>query len=93
MSTPNAALVAVAPEILNMLTALEAFDNAMGPDPQKWITNFPGAKLILDGTLLTQLTAAVPALGGLAVSGLNSVWAGLAAKVTAATATTAIKSA
>jgi hypothetical protein len=86
MPTPNPVLVAVAPEIQSMLKALEAFDNAMGADPAKWAGNFPGAKLILDGTMLQQLTAVAPALGGLAVSGLNSVWAGLAAKVTAATA-------
>jgi hypothetical protein len=86
MSTPNPLLVTVAPEIQNMLKALEAFDNAMGVDPQKWATNFPGAKLVLDGTMLQQLTATVPALGALAITGLNGFWAGLAAKVTAATA-------
>ena len=85
MSNPNPVLVAVAPEIQAMLKALEAFDNAMGADPSKWVLNFPGAKLILDGNMLQQLTAVAPALGGLAVSGLNAVWAGLAAKVTAAT--------
>jgi len=86
MSTPaNQVLVAVAPEIQAVLQALTAFDNAMGADPQKWVANFPGAKLILDGTLLQQLTAVAPALGGLAVSGFNGVWAGLAAKVTAQT--------
>lgn len=89
MNAPNQALVAVAPEIQNMLAALTAFDNAMGADPAKWALNFPGAKLILDGTLLTQLTATAPALGGLAVSGLNSLWAGLAAKVTAETTSAA----
>jgi hypothetical protein len=82
---PNPVLVAVAPEIQSTLKALEAFDNAMGTDPAKWALNFPGAKLILDGSMLQQLTAAAPALGGLAVTGLNSFWAGLAAKVTAAT--------
>jgi hypothetical protein len=85
MSTPNPVLVTVAPEIQNMLKALEAFDNAMGADPAKWAVNFPGAKLILDGTMLQQLTAVVPALGGLAVTSLNGFWAGLAAKVTSAT--------
>ena len=85
MSTPNPVLVAVAPEIQNILTALTAFDNAMGADPAKWALNFPGAKLVLDGTLLTQLTAVAPALGSVAITGLNNVWAGLAAKVTAAT--------
>jgi hypothetical protein len=85
MSTPNPVLVAVAPEIQAMLKALEAFDNAMGADPTKWALNFPGAKLILDGSMLQQLVAVAPALGGLAVTGLNGFWAGLAAKVTAAT--------
>jgi hypothetical protein len=85
MSTPNPVLVAVAPQIQAMLKALEAFDNAMGTDPQKWAVNFPGAKLILDGNMLQQLTAVAPALGELAVTGLNNIWAGLAAKVTAAT--------
>ena len=85
MSSPNPVLVAVKPEILAIIAALTAFDNAMGPDITKWPQNFPGAKLILDGTVLQQLVAAEPALGGLAVSGLNGVWAGLAAKVTAAT--------
>jgi len=85
MSSPNPVLVTVAPEIQAMLKALEAFDNAMGVDPEKWMANFPGAKLILDGTMLQQLTAVVPALGGLAITSLNGFWAGLAAKVTAAT--------
>jgi hypothetical protein len=85
MSTPNPGFVAVSPEIQNMLKALEAFDNAMGGDEAKWATNFPGAKLILDGTMLQQLTAMFPALGGLAVTSLNGFWAGLAAKVTSET--------
>jgi Transglycosylase SLT domain len=85
MSTPNPVLVTVAPEIQGILAALTAFDNAMGADPAKWAGNFPGAKLILDGTMLQQLTAVVPAFGGLAVSSLNGLWASLAAKVTTAT--------
>jgi hypothetical protein len=85
MSSPNPVLVAVKPEILNIIDALTAFDNAMGPDFTKWGQNFPGAKLILDGTVLQQLVAAEPALGSLAVTGLNGIWAGLAAKVMAAT--------
>ena len=84
MSTPNPILVTVAPEIEGILAALTAFDNAMGADPAKWAGNFPGAKLILDGTVLQQLTATIPAFGGLAVSSLNGFWAKLAAKVTAA---------
>lgn len=87
-SEPNPALVTVAPEILTIIKALEAFDNAMGPDPEKWRANLPGAKLVLDGTVLQQLVAMVPALGGLAVSSLNGFWAGIAAKVTSATTAT-----
>jgi hypothetical protein len=87
MSTPNPVLVTVAPEIQGILAALTAFDSAMGPDPAKWAGNFPGAKLILDGTMLQQLTAVVPAFGGLAVASLNGLWARLSAKVTTATTT------
>jgi hypothetical protein len=78
---PNQALAAVSPEARAMIAAIVAFNNAMGVDPAKWAFNFPGAKLILDGTMLQQLTAMVPALGGLAITNLNSFWAGVAAKL------------
>jgi hypothetical protein len=85
MSTPNPVLVQVSPEILAVLQALEAFDNAIGPDPAKWALNFPPAKLTLDGAVLKQLQLVAPALGGLAVTEVNGLWANLASKVTAAT--------
>lgn len=88
MSTPNPVLVAIAPQVIAILQALENFDNAMGPDPTKWPLNFAPAKLTLDGAVLLQLQNLAPSLGGLAVSGLNGVWAGLIAKVTAATTPT-----
>lgn len=85
MSTPNPVLVAVSPEVLAILQALEAFDNAMGPNITQWPLNFPPAKLTLDGAVLKQLQNLSPSLGGLAVTEVNGLWASLAAKVTAAT--------
>ena len=83
---PNAALVAVAPEIIAMLQALVTFDNSMGTDPSKWLWNFAPAKLILDGTLLKQLQLMEPALAGVAITEVNGLWASLIAKVQAAKA-------
>lgn len=88
MSTPNPVLAAVSPEVLAILQALEAFDNAMGPNIAAWPLNFPPAKLTLDGAVLKQLQNLSPSLGGLAVTEVNGLWASLAAKVTAATTTT-----
>ncbi len=85
MSTPNPALVAVAPELYGVIQALTAFDNAMGPDPTKWLQNFAPAKLILDGTVLKELVSMEPALGGLAIAEVNGLWSSLAGKIQAAT--------
>lgn len=85
MTTPNPILKTVAPELYGIIDALTAFDNAMGPDPTKWVQNFAPAKLILDGTVLKELVAMEPALGGLAISEVNGLWGNLASKIQAAT--------
>jgi hypothetical protein len=91
VSTPNPVLVTVAPEIIAIMQALEAFDNAMGPNPADWVGNLTPAKLTLDGAVLKQLQLMAPALAGLGISELNSVWSGIISKVQAATTPAAAK--
>ena len=51
MSTPNPALVAAAPSLIKILQAVQQFDANMGPDPTKWVVNYPGASLSLIGQI------------------------------------------
>lgn len=83
MLNPNPFVSAALPGLIAVVTALEAFDNAMGPDPAKWGLNFPGAKLILTGTVLQQLPVLATAEGGAAIAGLNGVYAGWITKLQA----------
>ena len=81
MSTPNPVVAAAAPELINVVTALEAFNAAMGADPSKWAFNYPGAKLILMGTILQQLPLLATAEGGAGMAALDNVYAGWIAKL------------
>jgi len=82
MSTPNPILTAAAPELIAVIKALQAFNAAMGPDPAKWALNFPGAQLILTGTILTQVPVLATAEGGAAITQLDNVYAGWITKLT-----------
>ena len=81
MSTPNPILGAAAPELIAIIKALQSFNAAMGPDPAKWALNFPGAQLILTGTVLNQLPLLATAEGGVAITQLDNVYAGWIAKL------------
>jgi hypothetical protein len=83
MSTPNPLLTAAAPELIAVIKALQAFNAAMGPDPTKWALNYPGAQLILTGTVLNQLPLLATAEGGVAVTQLDSIYAGWITKLSA----------
>lgn len=79
MSTP--ALQAIAPELIAIIKALQAFNAAMGTDPAKWALNFPGAQLILTGTILTQVPLLAEAEAGAGIVALNNVYAGWITKL------------
>lgn len=64
MSTPNPALVAAAPSLIAVLSAIKQFNADMGPDPLKWALNFPGAQMKLLGTVNLQLPQLAVAEGG-----------------------------
>lgn len=55
MSTPNPIFAAASPELIAAINALKVFIASMGTDPTKWAVNYPGAKLILVGTVLQQV--------------------------------------
>jgi hypothetical protein len=74
-------VTAAAPELIAVIKALQAFNAAMGPDPTKWVVNYPGAKLIETGTILQQLPALASAEGGVAINALDSLYAGWIAKL------------
>lgn len=76
MSTPNPALVAAVPSLLNAVAALQQFDADMGGDPTKWALNYPGAKLKLLGTLGLQLPALAQAEGAVAQQAASNLFAG-----------------
>jgi len=82
MSTPNPVLTAAAPELIAVIKALQAFNAAMGPDPAKWALNYPGAQLILTGTVLQQVPALAAAEGGAGMTALNTVYEGWITKLT-----------
>ena len=84
MSTPNPLLTAAGPELIAVIKALQAFNAAMGPDPMKWALNYPGAQLILTGTVMQQLPTLATAEGGLAISQLDNVLSGWITKLTPA---------
>ena len=71
MSTPNPVIKALAPEAVAILKALEAFDATMGTDPTQWALRFPGAKLVLDGTILSEVPVLNQAAGALVMGALN----------------------
>lgn len=62
MSTPNP-LQAAAPVLIADVQAIKQFVASMGPDPSKWVLNYPGAKLILVGTILQGLPELAQAEG------------------------------
>jgi hypothetical protein len=76
MSTPNPALVAAAPVLVTVLQSMEQFVTDMGPDPTKWVLNYPGAKLKLIGTVGLQLPALATAEGAVAQAAANSLFGG-----------------
>ena len=63
MSTPNPIVAAAAPEAVAVLQAIKAFIVSMGPDPAKWVVNYPGAQVVLLGTVMQQLPALAQAEG------------------------------
>ena len=85
MSTPNPVpsqiLAIAAPELRAVITALLAFNAAMGPDPLKWALNYPGAQLILTGTIMQQVPALGASFGGAGITALNNVLTGFLAKL------------
>jgi hypothetical protein len=81
MSSP--VLTAAAPELIAVIKALQAFNAAMGPDPAKWALNYPGAQLILTGTVLQQVPLLATAEGGAGMTALNNVYEGWITKLTA----------
>ena len=74
-------LQAAAPELIAVVKALQAFNAAMGPDPAKWALNYPGAQLILTGTILQQVPLLATAEGGAGITALNNVYAGWITKL------------
>jgi hypothetical protein len=72
---------AAAPSLIAVLQALQQFDAAMGNDPLQWPVKYPGAKLILAGTVMSQLPTLAQAEGGVVTSSLNSVYAGWITKL------------
>lgn len=74
-------LQAAAPELIAIVKALQAFNAAMGADPAKWALNYPGAQLILTGTVLQQVPLLATAEGGAGMSALNNVYAGWITKL------------
>ena len=83
MSTPNPIEVAGAPALIAILQAVQQFNVDMGPDPAKWLLNFPGAQLKMMGSIQLQLPALATAEGALAQSTLNGVLAGWISKLQA----------
>jgi hypothetical protein len=81
MSTPDPLLVAVTPELRAVIMAVLAFNAAMGPDPLKWAINYPGAQLILTGTIMSQVPALGASFGGAGITALDKVWTDLLAKL------------
>lgn len=63
VSTPNPIVAAAAPEAVAVLQAIKAFIVSMGPDPAKWVVNYPGAQVVLLGTVMQQLPALAQAEG------------------------------
>lgn len=82
MSTvENAVVAAATPELIAIITALQSFNAAMGPDPTKWAINYPGARLILAGTVLQQLPLLATAEGGAGIAALDNLESGWIAKL------------
>jgi hypothetical protein len=72
----NPVLVAAAPSLISAIQALEQFDTDMGPDPTKWVLNYPGAKLKLMGTLGLLLPTLATAEGAAVQTAANTLFAG-----------------
>ena len=72
---------AAAPELIAMIKALQQFNADMGPDPTKWVVNFPGSKLKETGTIMLQLPALATAEAGAGLTALDNVYAGWITKL------------
>jgi hypothetical protein len=81
VSTPNPIVSAVAPELIAVIKALQSFNGAMGPNPLLWATNYPGAKLILTGTILQQVPALALSETSFLVTQLDNIYAGWVTKL------------
>lgn len=68
----KAAEQAAIPVAINALQAFQQFDADMGPDPTKWLLNYPGAKLKFLGTLGLQLPTLLTSEGAVLQSAANT---------------------
>lgn len=87
MSTPNPVLVAAAPSLITALKAFQQFEIDMGPDPLKWVTNYPGAKLKQLGTLALLLPEIATAEGAVLQNFIQATTSDWIAKLQALTKT------
>jgi hypothetical protein len=87
VSTPNPILVAAAPSIQAVLTALSTFITNLGPDPTKVAVTFPGALQVLLGDIELQLPALANSEFGVVQTAAQSKIAGWQASLKTATGT------
>lgn len=86
MSTPNPLQqieLAAIPTGIAILQALKAFDAVMGPDPTQWVLKYPGARLVLAGTVANQLLPLLQSEGGVVVGALDAEYGNLITKLQA----------
>lgn len=76
MSTPNPVLVAAAPSLVAVLTALQTFIGNLGTDPAQVAVKFPGALQVLLGNVELQIpTLAVAEFSALQADANNKIGA------------------
>ena len=86
MTTPNPALVAIAPSLNAVLDAVNQFGVDIGPDPAKWaVTVLPAAQKLLS-TVELQIPVVITAEGGQLQGLINTKVQELKAKLAAAIA-------
>lgn len=70
MASPE--VIAAAPSLIAVLTAVKQFNIDIGADPAKWALNLPGAQLKLIGTVELQFPTLVTAEVGAVQTSVNS---------------------
>ena len=83
MSTPDPFVVAAKPALIAAIDAFLTFNANMGPDPAQWALKYPGAQLVLLGSLGLQAPALLAAEGGAVQGQINTTLLGWKAKLQA----------